>query len=51
MVYSSTEEVVYELSNINEIKAQRQEEYEKYAAQQQEKINELQEKIHKIYGK
>lgn len=51
MVYSSTAEVVHELSNINEIKAQRQAEYEEYAAQQQEKIAELKEKIDQIYGK
>ena len=51
MVYSSTEEIVEELSDINDVRAQRQEEFEKYAAQQQEKIDELEEKIQKIYGR
>ena len=51
MVFSVTEEIVGQLSNINEVKAQRQAEYEEYAAQQQEKINELKEKINQIYGR
>ena len=51
MVYSSTAEVVHELSNMDAIQAQRQAEYEEYAAQQQEKIDELKEKINEIYGR
>ena len=51
MVYSSAAEVVHELSNMDAIQAQRQAEYEEYAAQQQEKIGELKEKINQIYGR
>ena len=51
MIFSSTAQIVQELSNINEVKAQRQAEYEEYASQQQEKIDELKEKINQIYGR
>ena len=51
MVYVSTAEIVGQLSDINAVKQQRQEEYDKYAAKQQEKIDELQKKVHKIYGR
>lgn len=51
VVYASTAEIVGQLSDINAVKQQRQEEYDKYAAKQQEKIDELQKKVHKIYGR
>ena len=48
MVYASVAEIVEELSDINAVQEQHQKEYEAYVEKQQEKIDELEGKIHKI---
>ncbi len=49
--FSTVAAVVEELSNVNEIEAERQAEYEEQAAEIQERIDELEEMIDEIYDR